>query len=151
MDMQKKEIKLAQMEETIRKVLDKGGSFTFYPRGTSMQPFVVQGRDKITLELLPDQVKKYDVILYKRENGAFVLHRVVGKKRDGYVFRGDNQFVKEYGIKREQMIGIMTEVVRGDDVIRVNDTGHRLWAMLWVHTVLLRRIKNYLIRHIKRK
>lgn len=142
--MQKQEIKLEQMEETIRKVLEKGGTFTFYPRGTSMQPFVVQGRDKITLESLPTQVKKYDVILYKRENGAFVLHRVVGKKEDGYVFRGDNQFVNEYGIKREQMIGIMTEIIRGDDVIRVNDTKHRLWARFWVNTVFFRRVKNFL-------
>lgn len=70
-----------------------------------MQPFIVQGRDKVTLAALPDRIKKYDIILYKRENGTFVLHRVTGKKENAYIFRGDNQFSDEYGIKREQMIG----------------------------------------------
>lgn len=107
--MQMQEIKLEEIEPTIRKIFAAGGDFTFYPKGTSMHPFVEQGRDKITLAPIQDQVRKYDVILYKRKNGAFVLHRVVGKRADGYIFRGDNQFVKEYGIKKEQMIGRMTE------------------------------------------
>lgn len=141
--MQMQEIKLEEIEPTIRKIFAAGGDFTFYPKGTSMHPFVEQGRDKITLAPIQDQVRKYDVILYKRKNGAFVLHRVVGERADGYIFRGDNQFVKEYGIKKEQMIGRMTEIIRSDEVIRVDDVKHRLWAMLWVHTALLRRIRNH--------
>lgn len=141
--MQMQEIKLEEIEPTIRKIFAAGGDFTFYPKGISMHPFVEQGRDKITLAPIQDQVRKYDVILYKRKNGAFVLHRVVGKRADGYIFRGDNQFVKEYGIKKEQMIGRMTEIIRSDEVIRVDDVKHRLWAMLWVHTALLRRIRNH--------
>lgn len=100
--MQQREIKLEQIEQTIRKVLARGGEFSFYPGGTSMQPFIVQGRDKVTLAALPDRIKKYDIILYKRENGTFVLHRVTGKKENAYIFRGDNQFSDEYGIKRQK-------------------------------------------------
>ena len=69
------EIKLEEIEPTIRKIFAAGGDFTFYPKGTSMHPFVEQGRDKITLAPVQDQVRKYDVILYKRKNGAFsVFH-----------------------------------------------------------------------------
>ena len=75
--MQMQEIKLEEIEPTIRKIFAAGGDFTFYPKGTSMHPFVEQGRDKITLAPISDQVRKYEVILYKRKNGAFVLHRVV--------------------------------------------------------------------------
>lgn len=53
-----------------------------------MHPFVEQGRDKITLAPIQDQVRKYDVILYKRKNGAFVLHRVVGKEQTVIYFAG---------------------------------------------------------------
>lgn len=56
--MQQREIKLEQIEQTIRKVLARGGEFSFYPGGTSMQPFIVQGRDKVTLAALPDRIKK---------------------------------------------------------------------------------------------
>ena len=64
--MQMQEIKLEEIEPTIRKIFAAGGDFTFYPKGTSMHPFVEQGRDKITLAPIQDQVRKYDVILYKR-------------------------------------------------------------------------------------
>ena len=150
-DMKKQEIKLEQMESTIRKVLTAGGSFSFYPRGTSMQPFIVQGRDKVTLAALPDRIKKYDIILYKRENGTFVLHRVTGKKENAYIFRGDNQFSDEYGIKREQMIGRATEIIRGDEVIPVNDIKHRMWAGFWVNTVFFRRVKRFCLKCRKKK
>ena len=128
--MQQREIKLEQIEQTIRKVLASGGEFSFYPGGTSMQPFI---------------------ILYKRENGTFVLHRVTGKKENAYIFRGDNQFLDEYGIKREQMIGRVTEIIRGDDVIPVNDIKHRMWAGFWVNTVFFRRVKCFCLKCRKKK
>lgn len=149
--MQQREIKLEQIEQTIRKVLARGGEFSFYPGGTSMQPFIVQGRDKVTLAALPERIKKYDIILYKRENGTFVLHRVTGKKENAYIFRGDNQFSDEYGIKREQMIGRVTEIIRGDDVIPVNDIKHRMWAGFWVNTVFFRRVKRFCLKCRKKK
>lgn len=116
-----------------------------------MQPFIVQGRDKVTLAALPDRIKKYDIILYKRENGTFVLHRVTGKKENAYIFRGDNQFSDEYGIKREQMIGRVTEIIRGDDVIPVNDIKYKMWAGFWVNTVFLRRVKRFCLKCRKKK
>jgi hypothetical protein len=44
--------------------------------------------------------KKYDVIFYRRENGQYVLHRIIKIKKDGYVCRGDNQTAKEYPVSR---------------------------------------------------
>ena len=130
-DMKKQEIKLEQIEQTIRKVLARGGEFSFYPGGTSMHPLIVQGRDKVTLAALPDRIKKYDIILYKRENGTFVLHRVTGKKENAYIFRWDNQF--------------------SDDVIPVNDIKYRMWAGFWVNTVFFRRVKRFCLKCRKKK
>ena len=38
--MQMQEIKLEEIEPTIRKIFAAGGDFTFYPKGTSMHPIV---------------------------------------------------------------------------------------------------------------
>lgn len=75
-DMKKQEIKLEQMESTIRKVLTAGGSFSFYPRGTSMQPFIVQGRDKVTLGEIVDLLMQFKeqsktLMMPKMPEGSF--------------------------------------------------------------------------------
>lgn len=125
--MQMQEIKLEEIEPTIRKIFAAGGDFTFYPKGTSMHPFVEQGRDKITLAPIQDQVRKYDVILYKRKNGAFVLHRVVGKRADGYIFRGDNHFVIKIGSQIKDSLcrvfgdGVQYEWRENDDKVIIPD------------------------------
>ena len=41
---------LSEYADIIREVLDSGGEFTLYPRGTSMLPLIVEGRDSVTLE-----------------------------------------------------------------------------------------------------
>ncbi len=73
------------------------------------------------------------------------------KKENAYIFRGDNQFSDEYGIKREQMIGRVTEIIRGDEVIPVNDIKHRMWAGFWVNTVFFRRVKRFCLKCRKKK
>lgn len=39
---------LAEYADIIREVLDSGGEFTLFPRGTSMLPLIVEGRDSVT-------------------------------------------------------------------------------------------------------
>ena len=68
---------LRDMEPVIRKVLAEGGVFSFYPKGTSMEPTIHQGTDQVLLKALPEKLKSYQIILYRRANGAFVLHRIV--------------------------------------------------------------------------
>ncbi|MDY4515058.1 MAG: S24/S26 family peptidase [Hominisplanchenecus sp.] len=138
--MKKEFFKLDECEPLIRKTLEKGGTFKFYPRGTSMEPTIHAGRDMVVLSPLPDCLRKYQIVLYKRTNGAFVLHRIIKVKGSCCTMRGDNQFVSEPGIQKEQMIGMVTQIICNGDVIPVNDTRHRIAAALWVKTALPRRV-----------
>lgn len=60
--MQMQEIKLEEIEPTIRKIFAAGGDFTFYPKGTSMYPFVEQGRDKSHLH--PFKIRSENTMSY---------------------------------------------------------------------------------------
>lgn len=95
----------------IRERLAAGESVRFSPHGTSMLPLLKDGRDQVILSPLPDKLKKYDLPLYQRENGQYVLHRIV-KVRDDYTCMGDNQFVPEKEIRHDQMIAVVTHFVR---------------------------------------
>ena len=74
----REEFSLADYDETIRIVLDSGGEFTVYPKGTSMLPLIRQGRDSVTLAKPSAPLKRGDIAFYLRDNGQYVLHRVVG-------------------------------------------------------------------------
>ena len=125
-----KQVRLEQMMPLIREQLAAGKTVQFAPRGTSMLPMLRQGIDQVVLAPMPDRLKKYDLPLYQRENGQFVLHRIV-KVGEAYTCVGDNQFALEPGLRQEQMIGVVTAFYRGKKEYRVTDLSYRIYCRFW--------------------
>ena len=97
----------------IEEALNNNKTFTIPITGTSMRPLLIQGRDTVTLKKCTATLKKGDLPLYRRKDGAFVLHRVVGFDENGcYIMCGDNQFLKEHNIEHSQIIGVVSEITR---------------------------------------
>ena len=119
--------------ELIEEVISSGGEFRLFPKGVSMRPLLVQGRDSVVLrkkEGLP--AKKHDIAFYKRSNGQFVLQRVMKIKKDGsYVMCGDNQFEFEEGISREQIIGYVSDIYRGNKRFSISSFKYRAYVFIW--------------------
>ena len=78
-----------------------------------------------------NRCRKYDAILYRRDNGRYVLHRIVAVRPDGYVLRGDNCLRKEYGIREEQVLGVLTAVIRKGKKMEVGSLWYGLVVRLW--------------------
>ena len=53
-------------------------------------------------------MKKRDIILYKRDSGQYVLHRIVKVKDNTFTLVGDNQHELEHGIRLDQILAIVT-------------------------------------------
>ena len=102
----------------IEEAFNRGLDFQIPITGTSMNPLLYQKRDfvKIVKPTLP--LKIGDIPLYRRNNGAFVLHRVVDIKKNGeYVMCGDNQFLLEHGITDSNIIGVAkTLIIDGKEI-----------------------------------
>ena len=125
-------ISLADYYPLIKETLDRGGTFSLTITGTSMYPFIVGGRDKVTLSPLPEKLKKNDLPLYRRVDGAFVLHRIVKVCKDGtYTCCGDHQWQLEKGLRREQMIGLATEYVRKGKHLTNKNLLYKFYRMTW--------------------
>ena len=137
----------------IRERLSAGQSVSFFPGGTSMLPMLRQGVDSVVLSPLPEKLKKYDLPLYQRDNGQYVLHRIV-KVGEYYTCVGDNQFELEPNLRHDQMIALVTAFTRDGKRIEVTDPGYRLYCRFWCAVRPLRhtwkRIRRLLGR-IKRK
>ena len=144
-----KEIRLEQLLPLIEETLRKGNTVKFSPRGISMLPMLRQGKDTVTLSPVVHELKKYDIPLYRRDNGAFVLHRIV-EVGDTLTCIGDNQYDLERGIRRDQVIGVVTAFTRDGKTVLVSDLRYRLYCRLWNWSRparrFWRRAKGFLIR-----
>lgn len=123
----------------IRERLAAGQSVRFFPRGVSMLPMLRQDLDSVVISPLKGSLKKYDIPLYQRQNGKYVLHRVI-KVGQTYSCMGDNQFSLESGLKQEQMIAVVTAFYRGDRLYRTSHFGYWLYCRFWHDSRPLRRI-----------
>ena len=122
--------RLEDLMPLIRDSLAAGRSVRFSPRGVSMLPMLRQGRDRIRLSPAPEKLGKYNLPLYQRKNGKYVLHRVVDEG-DTYTCIGDNQFTLERGITHGQIIGVVTAFYRDGREIRVDAPEYRLYCRFW--------------------
>ena len=139
-------VSLDDIMPIIREQLAAGESVRFSPRGTSMLPMLRQGKDSIVLSPLPDRLKKYDIPLYQRADGNYVLHRVVAIG-DDYTMIGDNQFVEEKGVKHDQLIGVVTAFYRGDKLHKTTDLSYKVYCCLWCKS---RKIRHFCLRAVNK-
>ena len=117
---------------SIEEYLKQHDTLTYRNVGASMLPLLKQGRDLFTVTRKTDErCRKYDVALYKRKDGAYVLHRIVEVRKDDYVFLGDNCIEKEYGITDQDIRGIMVSFVHRGNSYSVEDFCYRLYVRIW--------------------
>jgi signal peptidase I len=102
------------LEELLRAVLDRGLPFRFQAKGFSMLPFVKHG-DVITV--VPPSTtspRLGDVVAFVHpEMERIAVHRVVGRKGDVYLIRGDNNQEVDGMVSEANILGRVVRVERG--------------------------------------
>lgn len=142
--MEKKKVRLSEMLPAMEETLAAGGTVKLPITGTSMLPLLVAGRDTVILKKAALPLKRFDLPLYRRKDGAFVLHRVIAVEQNGtYTMCGDNQWVKEPGISGEQIIGVVEAVERKGKLLPVQSFRYRAYVRLW-HALLP--VRKYLVK-----
>ena len=148
--LQNKAVCLDELMPILRERVEAGKTVKLSPKGISMLPMLRQGKDSVVLSKIDGEPKKYDVVLYQRANGQYVLHRLVGVK-DGYVFLGDNQFDHEYGIERSQMIAYVTTFYRENKEIGIDSLPYKIYYKAWYSSRGLRRFIRRGVGFLKRR
>lgn len=120
--------------------LDKKGILVYTNKGNSMYPLIRQGKDVLIIKKVNSRLKKMDVPLYKRESGQYVLHRIIKVNENDYVLRGDNTYYNETGIRDDQILGVLSGVIREGKEISVDSFGYKLYSYFWYYTYYLRKL-----------
>lgn len=97
----------------LKSVLDKGVPFRFQAKGFSMSPFIKDG-DVITVSPLSGALPRLsDVVAFIHpKTGRLVVHRMVGKKDNYFIVKGDNISDSDDLISRTNILGSVIKVER---------------------------------------
>ena len=124
-------------EKSIEQILATEGKLVRTTAGVSMKPLFGDRRDTSIIVPPKERLKKYDVPLY-RKGEEYVLHRIVKVLPDSYVICGDNCENYEYGIRDEDIIGVLHSFYRKDKYHTVEDKWYKVYSIYIVKTFHVR-------------
>ena len=138
--------------------LSRGNKASLYVTGNSMLPMLHHRKDTVGLMPVETPLRKGDLILYRRDSGKYVLHRIVRVREKGhFICSGDNQWEPETVFER-QVIAVVTDFVRNGKPYTNRHTGYRFYVWTWIAIfplrrpiLWLRRKTGAVLRRIRRK
>ncbi len=120
-------------------------------KGTSMLPILREGKDVALIGKKPQgRCCRYDVVLYRRNSGENVLHRIVRVRKKDYIICGDNCNYLEKGITDRQILGVMTGILRDGKEISVNDPQYLMYVKGQLRVMRRRVLRAELSRFLHR-
>ena len=125
--------------DTVCELLRQGQQHVAIPvTGGSMVPFLHSG-DMAYLDLPDSPLKKGDIVLYTRENGRYILHRIKKIRKDGsFVMVGDAQQELEILPRRELIHARVTSARHCGKLIRPGQPRWWFYRNIWLNIVPLR-------------
>ena len=146
----KKRISLEEIYPAIKETLLSGGTVELPITGTSMFPLLKAGRDTVIIKA-DSEFAVGDIIFYRRDDGHFVLHRIVGTDENGYILCGDNQTLLEKNITDRHIIAKVIEIRRDGKIILPQDPKYSKYVNFWIKALPHRRLPLAVMRRIKKK
>lgn len=136
-----KRVKAAELFPVIADIIKQEGSAWITVTGMSMYPFLRDGTDSVELSGTSfEKMKKKDIILIKREDGVYVLHRVLKKEMDRFYIIGDAQQWIEGPLKPEQIIAGVATIKRKQHIISCENKLYKIAVTLWMLLIPCRHI-----------
>lgn len=108
--------------------------------GGSMLPFLAGGRDFVILKKPDSILKKGDIVLFKRLNGNYILHRIRHIKKDSYYLIGDSQTIIEGPIDKEQIIAVAVSAKRKGKMISPRNLIWKFYSVIWLRLIPFRHL-----------
>ncbi len=118
----------------IKESLKNGDAVALTVTGSSMMPLLKPQRDIVWLEQCDiQQIKKGDILLFERENGKPVLHRVRKVNNDFLLMNGDALYWNE-AIKKTQVVARVKKFKRNKKEFTCESKKVKAWNAVWYIT-----------------
>lgn len=128
------------MMEEIRTLISEGRTVSLTVKGNSMNPFLVNMRDQITLGPWKEEdLKKGIVALVRDVRGNHLVHRIIKKDKNTVILLGDGNIGFTETATLDNVIGIMYSVRRKGRVWTSDSFVWRFYSWIWMLLTPVRR------------
>lgn len=119
-------------------LISEGHEVSLVIAGNSMSPFLIDKRDEIFFKSPWRDVKRGDIVFYKRLTGQYVCHRVYRVKDDGVYLVGDAQQEIEGPLPATCIFALVTKAKRKGKWQEPGKFWWEFFARVWIGLVPLR-------------
>lgn len=131
-EVRKVKLPNGELFEQIRSLVAEGHRVTFRVKGNSMNPFLVGCRDEVTVSPFESvEIVPGALILARDRMGRVILHRVVRVRGEEVVLMGDGNCRGEETTDRDNIAGLITEVVRNGRLISCRSRKWKACSAAW--------------------
>lgn len=140
----KKVCSYEELLSIIEASISENGVFPLVVTGTSMTPTLYSNRDVVHLVSTTCKFpEKYDIVLFKRPDGAVILHRIIKKLPDNkFLINGDSQTWTEE-INFSQIIAVTKSYIKNNKKISCDTISYKIKSAIWCKT---RRFRPFLFK-----
>ena len=163
------EVSLNELSPLMLECLAQGQEVLMTVTGNSMSPFLRHKRDQVVLSACdPTALPVGSVPFYRRDNGQYVLHRIV-ERDDGvvrtrygarqpmpsvggeltYTMLGDAQWNEEPDIRPDQVLAVATAFVRMGRRWECDSAAYRRHRLWWHRLLPIRKALIWLDRRLE--
>lgn len=111
---------------------------SFVIDGDSMRPLLRKGKDKVTAVPVYRNLKKGDIVVFARNDGTYVCHRVWKIKNETVVTIGDACYGFDTPMHISQVWGIVIRKERNGKTVKIDSSLSRAFGRLWMSLRWLR-------------
>ena len=113
--------------------LQMGHMTSFTISGMSMWPFLCHGRDQVILKAArPELLKKGAIVLLRKDDGSYLVHRITGIREDYIQTTGDGKLCRDGWFRKDQILAVADQVVRKGRTISCSSIGWKVQSALWM-------------------
>src|SRR3989338_2137655 len=102
------------MSELTKSIINTRRSLRFMAGGSSMSPFI-KDKDIVTISPCAPSLIGFGmaVAFVNNKTKKPVIHRIIGRRKNRYLLKGDNAFMSDGMVSLEDIIGIAVKIERG--------------------------------------
>lgn len=124
----------------VARLIREGHTVTITVRGNSMNPFLVDRRDRVTLgSFTADDLQPGAAILARDLTGRIIFHRIIRRNGDTLTLQGDGNLAQTEEANTGQVMGLMTEAIRKEKRYAADSRTWRAYTFWWMRLKPVRR------------